>query len=205
MRATYQTGLSIIELMIGVVILGFTLMTAVPSFSDWMRDAQIRSTAESVHSGLQFARTEAVKRNAAVRFQLTDTLTSACALSTAGTNWLVNLSSSTTPAGQCNVAPSDTVTPFVLQSSPAGSNGSRVAVTASQAVVSFNGLGQQTASTTPATPVAQVTIDVAPTQGTCLADGGTARCLRVVVSPSGQSRVCDPHVTDAATRNGMRC
>lgn len=198
-------GMSLIELMVGVVILGFTLMTAVPSFTDWLRNAQIRSAAESIHGGLQFARAEAVKRNGAVRFQLTDTLTSGCTVSTSGTQWLVNLTASTLPDGHCDATPgTEGTTPFVLQSSPAA-NPDRLNVTASQAVVSFNGLGQQVASTNPDTPVAPLTIDLTPAQGSCLADGGSVRCLRVMVSPSGQSRVCDPSVTASAQSNGMRC
>lgn len=202
MRAP-QHGLSIIELMVGIVILGFTLMTAVPSFADWMRNAQIRSAAESIHNGLQTARTEAVKRNTAARFQLTSTLDNGCVLSTSGANWLVNLTSSTTPASLCGTAPSDAITPFVVQSSPAASGGTTI--TASQSAVSFNGLGQQIASTNPPLPVAVVTIDVTPAQGTCIANNGTTRCLRVIVSPTGQSRVCDPSVAGSARTNAMVC
>ncbi len=203
MRSTHQTGLSIIELMVGVVILGFTLMTAVPSFADWMRNAQIRSAAESIHNGLQTARTEAVKRNSSARFQLTSTLDNSCVLSTSGSNWLVNRTSSTTPASLCGTAPGNAATPFVLQSGPVTSGG--VAVNASQVAVSFNGLGQQVASTNPTLGVAVLTIDVTPAQGTCIANNGTARCLRVIVSPTGQSRVCDPSLTGTVRANAMVC
>ncbi len=204
MRAR-QHGLSLIELMIGVVILCFSLMAAAPTFADWMRNAQIRSAAETLNSAIQLARTEAVKRNATTRFQLVDELTANCSLTTSGANWVVNLTSSTTPESHCDATPGSTSTPFVIQSGPAGANSSTVGISASQEVVSFNGLGQQVASTNPDEAVAQMTIDVTPTSGTCLASGGTTRCLRVLILTTGQSRVCDPSLTDATAANGMRC
>jgi type IV fimbrial biogenesis protein FimT len=68
-----QRGVTLIELMIGITILAILLMAGLPSFGQWIQNAQVRSAAESIQSGLQLARTEAVRRNASVRFSLTDT------------------------------------------------------------------------------------------------------------------------------------
>lgn len=69
--ATHRvTGVTLIELMIGVAILGMLLTLGLPSYARWIQSSQIRTAAESVQNGLQLARTEAVRRNAPVNFTL---------------------------------------------------------------------------------------------------------------------------------------
>ena len=67
---TRPSGFSLVELMIGVVIMGILAAVAVPSFQAWTRNAQIRNAAESITNGLQKARAEAVARNTNVAFTL---------------------------------------------------------------------------------------------------------------------------------------
>jgi len=51
--------------------------------------------------------------------------------------------------------------------------------------VVFNSLGR--------VPAGNVNIDVSSATGAaCAANGGPVRCLRMVVSPGGQIRLCDP-------------
>lgn len=64
------SGFSLVELMIGIVVMGILLGLAVPSFRTWMQNSQIRNAAESIQNGLQRARGEAVARNANVEFVL---------------------------------------------------------------------------------------------------------------------------------------
>ena len=66
MANNQQSGFSIIELMVAIVILVITLSIAVPSFSQFILNTQIRSAAESIRNGLQLARAEAIKRNEVV-------------------------------------------------------------------------------------------------------------------------------------------
>lgn len=84
MLSTHQTnrqaGLTLIELMIGVVVLGILAAVAVPNFRTWMQNTQVRNAAESITNGLQRARAEAVARNTNVEFVLT-----------AGSSWVVQL------------------------------------------------------------------------------------------------------------------
>lgn len=68
----YQRGVSLIELIIGIVVLSLVLALGMPSFSAWVQNAQTRTAAESILNGLQLARNEAVRRNANVRFSLTN-------------------------------------------------------------------------------------------------------------------------------------
>ena len=55
-------GFSLIELIVGMAILGILMGLGIPAFSDWMRNARVRTTAESALNGLQLARAEAVRR-----------------------------------------------------------------------------------------------------------------------------------------------
>lgn len=60
-----------LELAIALTVLAVLLLMALPSYSTWIQNSQIRTAAESVESGLQLARAEAIRRNAQVSFTLT--------------------------------------------------------------------------------------------------------------------------------------
>lgn len=176
------SGFTLIELMFSLILLAILLTIGAPSLSRWVHNRQIRTSAEAIHNGLMLAKTEAVRRNAAVRFQLTTTTTSGCVLSDTGTSWVVSLDS---PAGACDAAPSDTAAPRIIQSR-SSSEGSPNAVVNAGGVstLTFNSVGQTNAS---------ATINVSnPNGGSCTTDGGSMRCLRVTVSSGGQIRMCDP-------------
>ena len=65
-----SSGMSLIELIIGVAILAIVMGIGAPSFWQWARNIQIKNAAESVTNGIQRARAEAVARNANVAFTL---------------------------------------------------------------------------------------------------------------------------------------
>lgn len=186
-----QRGVSMIELLIGLTIIGILAAIGVPALSSWLQNGQIRVAAESIQNGLQLARAEAVHRNSRVRFQLTTTTDNTCALSTANSNWVISLDDPTDPAisvGLCASTPSDTVAPRIIQKRP-GTEGSRNAVVAAtQSTFTFNGLGRLTG--------AADTIAISnPTGGACAtiaAPNGPMRCLNVVVTTGGQVRMCNP-------------
>lgn len=194
-----QRGVTLIELMVSLVIIGVLLAAATPSFSAWISGTRIRSTAEGMLAGLQYAKSEATTRNTQVRFQLTTTLDATCALSTTSGNWVVDVvdadSAADSVVGQCNAAPSDTVAPSILQIRSVNETGRGVVITADASQVVFNGLGRQV-PVAPATTVSAVAIDITPASsvGTCVAAGGRITCLRVVVTPSGLVRMCNPAV-----------
>lgn len=188
-----QRGFSLIELVVGMGITALLIMIAAPNLREWIQNNQLRGAAESIQSGLQLARAEAVRRNTLVRFQFTTTTDNNCALSTAGPNWLVSLgneaaASPGNPASHCGDPPSDTVAPFTLKLGAAAEGAANAVIAADQAVVAFNGWGRATVP---------VTINISnPVGGNCLVvTGGTMRCLRVTVSATGQIRICDPYIT----------
>jgi type IV fimbrial biogenesis protein FimT len=65
-----QAGMTLIEVMVVVVVLGILTAVAIPSFQNWMQNVKISTAAESVTSGIQRARAEAVRRNTAVAFNM---------------------------------------------------------------------------------------------------------------------------------------
>ena len=186
--ATASRGVSLIELLVGIAIIGMAVALGAPSFSEGFYNSQIRSTAESIQNGLQFARAEAVRRNTAVRMQLTTSLDNTCTISASGTSWVVSLASAGTPESKCG--DSDTV----LQSGqPVSGKASATVSSDPAATFGFNGLGRIVKTTSPDTDILDGALDIKPSKGTCAAEsGGTLRCLRVLVSAGGQVRMCDP-------------
>lgn len=172
--------MTLIEIGIGLAIFAILLGLAAPSFSTWLQNSKIRTTAEAINNGLQLARAEAVQRNAVVRFQLTTTLTGACALSTTDSNWVISLDD---PSGACANAPDDTVAPRIIQTRPAAEGSTNTVVAADQAAIAFNGLGRQSAIG--GAPLTTVNIDISSA-------AANTRSLRVSVSSGGQTRMCDP-------------
>jgi type IV fimbrial biogenesis protein FimT len=194
MHSREDSGATLIELMVAVAIIAVLLAVATPNFSSWLQTAQIRTATEAIVGGLQLARSEAVRRNASMRFQFTTTVDASCALSTTGTNWVVSQGD---PAGKCNATPSDDAdltTDARIKQVRSSQDGTRnVQVASNVSLVTFTSLGQ-------VTPLTAVTINVSnPTGGTCAASAGTMRCMRVQVSPGGQVRMCDPARTSTVS------
>ena len=92
MRAGTQRGVTLIELMIGIAVFGILLSLAIPAFTQFLQNQKIKNAAETTMHGLTLARGEAVRRNAAIRFQFVSDLTSGCALSASALNWVVSVS-----------------------------------------------------------------------------------------------------------------
>jgi type IV fimbrial biogenesis protein FimT len=190
-QARVQRGFTLVELMVTLAILGVAFSLALPSFNIWIQNTRIRTTAEAISAGLRLAKSEAVGRNRGVRFQLTDTLTSSCALSATGSNWVIDLidASSDSVASNCDKAISDTIAPSILHKRPQAEGGGNVSVSSSVSSSIFNGLGRADTA---------MTIEIRDTNANtnCLATaGGKFTCLRVLLSTTGQIRMCNPAVS----------
>jgi prepilin-type N-terminal cleavage/methylation domain-containing protein len=68
MAKTRAVGFTLIELLIGLAIAALLLVLALPGYTLWVADAQIRNAAESIASGMRYAQGQAIARNAAVEF-----------------------------------------------------------------------------------------------------------------------------------------
>jgi type IV fimbrial biogenesis protein FimT len=188
-------GFSLIELMIGLVVLGIVLMVGLPSLATWLQNTQIRNQTEAVYAGLQLARAEALRRNTSVRFQLFDSLTASCSASTSGKNWVVSLADA---AANCDENPSDTAAPQIIQKKDGSEGSANTVVSATGgSLVTFNGLGR----VANAGSISQINI-TNPIGGACKTSGGDEpmRCLRIGIASGGQMRMCDPAVTGSDPR-----
>ncbi len=63
----YMSGVTIIEIMIVVVILGILATIAVPSYNDSIDKQRLKSAAEATLADIRWARSESIKRNVQVR------------------------------------------------------------------------------------------------------------------------------------------
>ena len=62
-----KNGFTLVELLIGLVILSILVAVAAPSFSTAMAQQRLRQASSELRSTVAIARSEAVKRNAQVR------------------------------------------------------------------------------------------------------------------------------------------
>ena len=135
-----EQGVTLIELLIGITVLGILLAIGLPAMGHWLQNTQIRTQAETTFSGLQLARAEALKRNAAVRFQFVESLTSGCVITALGKSWVVSLGD---PSGVCEQEPSDDPTTAQIIQKKDGMEGSpNATMNSSASIVVFNGLGR---------------------------------------------------------------
>jgi type IV fimbrial biogenesis protein FimT len=162
--------MTLIELLIGLVIVGLLLTLGVPSFTTWMQNMQVRNAAESIFNGLQLARASAVQRNKSVTFTMNGP----------DSSWAVTID---TPSA---------FEPATVQSRSGAEGTPNAVVATTNPTMSFAGLG---ATNLPAAATIQVTN---PTGGACQTPGaGTIRCLNITVSVGGRIKMCDPQATTA--------
>jgi type IV fimbrial biogenesis protein FimT len=174
-------GFTLIELMVALAIVALLILIGMPSFTTFVRNSEIRSTAESLVNGLRAAGAEAANRNRKVTFELA---------SATGADW------------KFWVLDDDGVTKRDIQSyskQEAGASSKITLTPAGQLTVTFNGLGR--VDIDPASPNNHIRqIDVASVVA------GEARPLRIIVDdpnppaagkPRGL-RMCDPDPALAA-------
>jgi type IV fimbrial biogenesis protein FimT len=192
-RTSY--GFTLVELMVSLAIVGALLAMGIPSVSAMIQNGKLSSATKSYLIGIQTARTEAIRRNIAVDFVLTDAAVAANPTPSAnGKNWVVRWNDAGT---------------LTLLDGKAGSDGSGqssgtsvtvagtvIAPTAGafSGVLSFDGFGAVTSRET-------LRFDVAnPAGGACATAGGPMRCQAIQVRPGGQINVCDPKASAGDSR-----
>lgn len=178
-RPVMQQGFTLIELMVGVAVVGVMILFMIPSMSAWVQGNQIRSATESIQGALQLARAEAVRRNTPVEMVLTSV-----AAGGTSTDWAIRC---VTPSATCpGVA--QAVTFIQAKVAGEGSPNATVIVSPAMSAIVFTGTGRISP-----VPAGNITLNVGhSTANSCIADGGDYRCLRLVVTPGGQMRMCDP-------------
>ncbi|BEP72035.1 MULTISPECIES: GspH/FimT family pseudopilin [unclassified Variovorax] len=184
-------GFTLIELMVGIALFAVLFMLAYPSYASFIRNAQVRTAAESVLNGLQLARAEAIRRNGNVQFTLTNK-SNGVALA-GGTDWALYGALPDTPTNLNDL----------VQEHREGNASSNARVQVSDAVgtttpdpgagmpatITFTGLGRLTTATT----ARQIDITGATTD---------VRRLAIILAPGGDIRMCDPGHSLATTPQG---
>jgi type IV fimbrial biogenesis protein FimT len=157
-------------MMVVVAIVAILAATGIPSFNEWIQNTQIRTAAESIASGMQSARAEAIRRSTPIEFTLTGN----------------------GGAGETGWQIVERNTGAILQAAPAGEgsrNATLVTIPADARTVTFSSLGRVAESNADATPVLnQIDIDNPNV------DSSTSRELRIGISVGGAIRMCDPAV-----------
>lgn len=195
----YQSGVSLLELLIGVAIVSILLAAGMPTFGLWIQNTQVRTAAESVQNGLQVARNEAVRRNTSVRFNLTSATGSVawkvCVVAGSGCGEVIQQRSDAEGGANARLGVSAVAPPAVV---PATQYAAALAAGAGLSEdgntgVTFNGVGL--------VPTANIGTDVTRIDiiNTSTSD---ARRLVIVVSAGGLIRMCDPAHTLASNPQG---
>jgi type IV fimbrial biogenesis protein FimT len=197
-----QYGVSLLELMIAIAIGSILLMLGIPSFKSWIQNTQVRTAAESILNGLQVARTEAVRRNTNVRFNLN--------ASTGSVSWSVDcvtvvpwqangyecpsgIQSRSGNEGSSNARAGIRTTALPSPIPANYFNTGLAAGTGLPAGVTFNGLGQVLS--------ANAGIDITWISVTNSLSS-TARPMVIVVQTGGQIRMCDPAIALSSNPQG---
>lgn len=193
-------GFTLVEVMVGLTIVGIVLAIGTPSFAIYLHGAKLASSAKSYLSGVQLARAEAIRRNLPVQFVLTDTpvatanIQNAAVLSVSGQNWLVRVFNPTTAVFDLIEAKS------ALEGSYSSSGTAPVQIAGTATLpavfngsISFNGFGGTTTSGVYA-------LDLQNPSGGACAPAGPMRCPRIRVSAGGQALLCDPIVAAGDSR-----
>lgn len=175
MRRPAQSGMSIIEIMVAVAIIGILMAAAMPAYTTWIQNTQIRTAAEAIMNGLQTAKNEAIRRNTPMQLKIG---------TAGGASWSVNAKSEP-----------DRDPPLFFRSAAEGSPNATVTFTPADAdTVTFSALGRVVAND-----------DGSPSLGRIVVDNPTIaaadrRTLQIDIPVGGAIRMCDPKVTTADPR-----
>lgn len=193
-----HAGVTLVELMVALAILVMTMVALLPDAVSWVQGIGVRNMGESMRSGIEKARLEALRRNANMTFWLVTSgedkpLDAGCQLSASGTSWVISVSS---PEGDCMATPSTTVQPLLVERWSGSEAGYKLNVSGVDAngnatsSVTFNALGQVLGT---GSQLSVVDISHATASG--------ARRLRVLIQAGGSVRLCDRDVSAGDPRS----
>lgn len=158
-------GFTLLELLVGIGIIAFLLLMAMPSIQVFLLDTKIRAAAQAYYDGAQQARSEALRRNTDVSISLSDS-NRGWSIATGGTTILVK----------------------------APESAARLTVTALATEVTFNGLGNASAANTVKFMPGAASQCLASGPQRCLqvqvSQGGQVRLCDPSITTAGDNRKC---------------
>jgi type IV fimbrial biogenesis protein FimT len=186
--------MSLVEIFVTLFIVAMLIGLVAPSTATWIQNLQLRNAADSVLSGVQQAKVEALKRNTFVSFQLTDAASTAYTIclfdpinnvcSTAAGSTIATKSavdSSTNAKLGVDTVLSDTSVPIAPTTNLPGQ-------------LTFDAFGRLAATA----PNNVMRIDV---RNTKLSTADERRMV-ILINNTGQIRMCDPRLTKAVNPQG---
>lgn len=191
-RAIKSRGVTLIELVVTLALFGVLFSLALPAFTNWIRNNQIRGVAESLQNGLRAAQQEAVRRSrTVVFFQTYATPVVGATAAWGGRNWAVQY----VPTAIDNpILPE----PVVHGGSMSDVGTNRVLVLGRNgggnvAAICFNSNGRLITSTPASNGVVNANCNASTTTFDIgYVGGGVDRPLVVTVDLGGRVRMCDP-------------
>mgnify|MGYP000140153980 CR=1 FL=1 len=158
----YGKGMSLLELVVVLAIMGILLTAGLANFSVWVGNSQIRAVAEAQLAAVRSARNEAIKLNSPVQIQFDADFR----------GWTVTVvNTNTVLKHEANLADYVNIT---SAEQPAGAN-----------TIIFDGLGRVTLPAGNA-PITQIDID------NIHIDAAESTEQRILISPVGGVRMCRP-------------
>ena len=191
LKCVRQRGMSMIELLTVMTILGIVIVAVASGIGAQLRNAQIRNAADAMMAGVERARAEAIRRNERVRFSLVSDLGGACVLSSTAGSWVVSLDD---PTDNCDSPAGETTFPRTIAVHNAADGNAAAQVLATRAdgataatSITFNAFGRPIDGNQLGRMV--FSSPVSPAEN---------RSYRVQISPAGGVRMCDLQVSQSS-------
>jgi len=173
-----QSGFTLVELVIVIAVLAILTTFAIPSYQQMIQNAMIKTATESILTGFQIARAEAVTRNTNVQFDFRGDKS----------DWTVCVS----PAAGGSCPTTDGATTIQSRKKEGGSS-STITVAPTGGPYVFNGFGVMTSLAT-----GTLNLNISNSAST------SSRNLRIVVAAGGAIKSCDPALDSSGT-DPRRC
>lgn len=180
-------GFSLVEFMVAVAIIGIVTALAIPSYQAWVQNTRIRNAAESIQSGIQMARAEAVGRNTPVQLDFRG----------AASAWTVCV----VPAAPGPCPNPDDATTIQSRDITEGSSADITIVSSDTGPFVFNNFGKLTS---PVPAAADNLVRIAVDINASVLSAAESRDLNVVIDFGGSVKMCDPNLDSAGT-DPRRC
>jgi type IV fimbrial biogenesis protein FimT len=195
-RRRHQQGMSIVEILVALAIIGLLMGFLGPSAGVWIQNTQLRNAGDAVLTGIQQAKLEALKRNRLIMFKLTDAnstawdiciydyVTDACS---AAADAIIASKSASEASGNARVGAEVAPTSYATALAP----GAGIPAT-----FTFDPFGRQAA--TAANNLTRIDVRN-PTMS-----AADERRLVILVNAAGQIRMCDPKLNKATNPQGCQ-